>query len=51
LELQILPWINYDGIIDEGPGRPVSDQQLPEVLYDGTYRLERQIRKILDTKL
>jgi hypothetical protein len=46
LELQILPWINNDGNIDEGPGRPVSDQQLPAVFFDGISRLELQIRNI-----
>jgi hypothetical protein len=46
LELQILPWINYDGIIYEGSGWPVSDQQLPAVRYAGISRLEKLIRKI-----
>jgi hypothetical protein len=46
LELQILPWINYDGIIYEGPDRPVLDQQLPAVRCDGISRLETMIRKI-----
>jgi hypothetical protein len=46
LELQILPWINYDGSIDEVSGRPGPDQQLPAVRYDGISRLEKLIRKI-----
>jgi hypothetical protein len=46
LELQILPWINNDGNIDEGPGRPVSYQQLPAVFFDGISRFELQIRNI-----
>ena len=42
---------NKNGTFSEGPGRPIPDQQLPEVLFDGIYLLQLWFRKILDTKL